>query len=823
MKEVNLSDFFLVRDVKEEYLEHTNQEISLGFRLTHKPYGITSPDTQKTIFNFINRLLRSWPEGTWIQKQDFFWERMVSPDSHRHYSDISIENAKYYSMRHTLGHASFLYISYIPEPFRNYYLRDSTFVRLVKQAMNVKAGTSAQKDRHTFVTSAKQEIENGTNGFKGHILSRKEWQKLFYAYYSGDYNFDNDHVPEVLDLGNYQNTSEGYLQRENVLFGNVFLASEPEESLPLWGQYKKAGENGKENFTYTPNEDLENYSAFPINGGLPFAHCTTVTIQKADSGAVIKAINKQMKLNSFGFGGASELNPDTVNQEMKDSQEAHAQQLKHNIVNTPYPACSYGVSVTIPSHDKESLSNKIEMTKSAFTQYTAKAEFNRGHNMANYFASAPAHGHNGHDFILSQSANALPFFNINTYQKGNPSGIQYIDPSTGYPINFEPWYNPNLAGVRNGYTTGPTRGGKSVKVANESDYYFNVGVHQVMIEKGRSYEWLAMVYDADYIDLNRDGEIGINLFGYDPKTLSELQKSLIVSVLSRMYPNRDDKVIAGVTNVLETYNKELILNGQTPHIESFFDYLKNKYDRVASVYAKHMDIDLYESEVERFVFGDNRWLFNNKKSININDRAFVIFELKSLESSPLFSLAVEAILGLINRKMEYWDRAIRMMIRIDEALQPFEDERSSHLLKEFYTQVGKFNAGIDIMVQSVGLIKKLPAWDAVKANTQLRTFTYNKHLDGWAETEAELLGWSPYRLKLLKNLRSTDRFRELLIIAGEEELVVGLELSPIANFVFSTTAEVRKEIQKIKYENPNKSMKELIFDHYYQNKKLKRA
>ncbi len=818
---IDLRNFFLIREVKENYLEHSNGEISLGFRLRHKPYGITSPETKKNIFEFLNRLLRSWPEGTWLQKQDFFWERMVTPDNSKHYSDVSRENYKYYSMRYTLGHESFIYVTYIPEKFRNYTLNDSPFVRMVKQGINP-PGKEMKAEIEAMIANITGELEKGVYGFSGKKLTTGQWEKVCYAFYSGDYNFDDWEVPEVLELGNYQHTPEGYLQRENVLFSNIFMGREPQQEVPLWDKYRVVSAKEEEGFVYLPNEEIENYSAFPITAGLPFAHCTTVTVQKASNELVIAEINKQMKLNTFGAGGGKQ-NPDNMDKEQKETTKAHAERLKSYIIDSAYPACSYGVTVTVPSHEKKALYEKTEMVKSAFSQYAAKGEFNKAHNMPLFFASAPAHGHNGHDLLIGQTVNALPFFNINSFKQGDHSGILYTDPTTGYPINFEPWDNPLLAGVRNGIVAGPTRGGKSVLVSNESDYYFNNGYHQVIIEKGKSFEWLAMIYDGDYIDLHPGSEIGIDIFEYDPGKMSELQKALIVSILSKIYPKSDENVIAGVTNIIEVYNQEMKQLGQNPSIESFYHYYVKEYMDSGSVYEKHIDLKLYEAELKRFVHGDNKWLFNNKESIKINQKPFVVFEMKSLEASPLYNLAFEAVLGLINRKMEYWDRAIKLVIKIDEVQQPFEDPNLSSIMKNYYTQVGKFNAGITIMVQGIDLINKLPAWDTIDSNTQMRSFTYNQHLSGWAEKQAKLLNWDSYRYKLVKNLRSTDRFREFMVIAGEEEMVFSLELSPIANFIFSTTAEVRKKIQKIKEENPNRSLKELIFEQYYRDKRKKTA
>lgn len=821
MRKIDLRNFFLVRDVKDGYLEHVNGEITVGFKLGHLPYGITSPETQKSIWNYINDLLKTWVEGTWVQKQDFFWERFIKPDANRHYSDVSIENMKYYSMRETMGHASFVYVTFTPDQFKHFNLKDSQFVRMMELALNP-VNKSSRKKADAMIKGIVKELQKGTNGFRGKLITKDQWAKIFYAYYTGNYNLENWDVPEVLDLGNFQVTEEGYLQRENVLFSNVFMGVEPQGTVPLWDRYKVASTEKNDKFVYNPNEKLKNYSAFPITAGLPFAHCTTVTLQKVDKNEAIKEVNKQMKLNTLGSAGAKGVDPDSMDKEEKASVNAHAERLKSFLSDSEYPPCTYGVSITIPSHSKQALSEKTEVAKGVFTQYAAKGEFHRAHNMPMYFASAPGHGHNGHDMFIGQSANAVPFININSYRDGDKSGILFKDPTTGHPMNFEPWDNPLLAGVRNGQVDGPTRSGKSVTVANECDYYVNNNYHQVIVEKGRSFEWLALIYDAEYIDLQPGSDIGIDLFDYNPARISELQKSIIVSVITKMYPKWDENVLAGVTHLLEQYNQHISEKGQDPSFNSFYDFYVKVYMKSKSVYAKHMDFELFESELKRFVHGTNKWLFNNEKSIKINHIPFVIFELKALESSPLYNLAIEAILGLINNKMEYWNRSIRLVIKIDEALQPFKNKHSSKLLEEFYTQVGKFNAGITIMVQSIGLIKELPAWTAVEANTQLRIYGYNAHLDGWAEREAELLNWNHHRYSLVKNLRSdTQHGRESLWVVGEEEMIVCLQLSPIANYVFSTTAEVRKGIEKLKLENPNRGLKELIFEDYYRRLRKK--
>jgi hypothetical protein len=52
---------------------------------------------------------------------------------------------------------------------------------------------------------------------------------------------------------------------------------------------------------------------------------------------------------------------------------------------------------------------------------------------------------------------------------------------------------------------------------------------------------------------------------------------------------------------------------------------------------------------------------------------------------------------------------------------------------------------------------------------------------------------------------------------GGQEKIVNLELSPITNATFSTTAEKRNQIQKLKADNPKMNIRELLFNEYYKN------
>lgn len=820
MSNQNLRNFFLIKKIENGIATHVNGEVSIGFKMSHYPFGISSPETQKNIFDYLTKLLRNFPEGTWLQKQDFFYKRFVLPDNQRHYSQISIENLKYYSMRETLGHASFLFINFTPEAYREYTLSDSQFVRMINL---LKAPfKKVSKEMESTIKGTQVELSKGINGFRGEILNDQQWQKVLYAFYSGSYNLEDWELPSTLDLGNYTITDEGYLQREEKLFASVYMGREPEQPIKLSDKWKVVATKKEGNFVYHPNEDIENYAAFPINAGLPFPHVTTVSIQRANGQKVIDGINREIDKNSFSKVSNTDdkRNPDAINHEEAETAKGHALGLKDQIARGSYPACSYGVSVILPDTNVNDLAAKIEATKTAFGQYSAKAEFNRSHNMPLFFASAPGHAHNGHDLIPSRVINALPFLNINSYENTSSDGILYKDSTTGYPINFEPWNNPDMAEVRNSYYAGPTRGGKSVMVSNETDYFYNHGYHQVIVEKGRSYEWLTIIYGGEYIVLRPDSKVGINLFDYHPDKISELQKTIIVNVLSGMYPDRNPKVYAAVTSMLENYNSFCSGTVAKPSIEGFYNFYTEDFMNSETVYKNHMDFVLFQEELKRFVHGANKWLFNNENNVAINHKRFVVFELKELESSPLFNLALEAILGLINAKLEFWNREIRFLIRIDEALQAFRTERGGELLGDFYTQVGKFNAAISIMVQSVSLLTDLPAFEAVETNTQLRVFTYNEHLDGWAETQVKKLGWSSHRLRLLKSLRSLKTGREHLMIVGGKEMIVNLELSPIAAFAFSTTAEVRNKVLKLHKENPQRGIKELIFDQYYNKESI---
>jgi hypothetical protein len=788
MKNQDLRNFFLIDKINNGIVEFCNNEIGIGFELNHYPYGLSSETHQENVINWLTKQQRLMPNGAWFQKQDFFYKQQVKTDKERHYSAISIEDQKFYSDRKSLSHKSYVYLIFTPSEFRDYTLNDSPFVRMVKMITNPnrKIGSDIEAQLNAF----KETFSNEQIGFTGKVMSTESWQKVLYAYYTGMYEVLEEELPSELDLGSYYLNDNGYLQREEKLFATVYLGREPEQPIFLNDKWKtQVGDDEK--LIYHPNNDMSCYSAYPINGGLPFEHVTTVSIQRTGNEKTINALKRERSLNSFGTsktGDGSKL--EKANIEIEESTAEHTGVLIDQIAKGSVPSCSYGVSVTVPATDNEQMGARILKVKNAFAQYSAKGEYNKAHNMPAFFTAAPGHAHNGHDLFYSRVVNALPFVNINTYTKTGTQGISFKDPFSGANINIDLWDDELLAQVRNGYYDGPTRGGKSVLVAKEIDYYNAHLFHQVIIEKGESYLNLTLLYNGDYIKLSPNGDYGIDLFDYDPRRISELHKSIMVNVFAMMYPKAEETIYEGLGTLIANYNEYCTIGGIKPHIESFEEYYNKDFKHIETRFKEYIDLELFSEQLEKFVRGENKWLFNNTNNISINHKRFVVFELKELESSPLFNMAMEAILGVINRKMEYWDRKIRLVIKVDEAVQPFRTDRGGKLLGDFYTQVGKFNAGISLMVQSIKMLTNLPAWEAVTSNTQYRWFTYNAHLDGWAESQAEELGWDSYRLNLLKSLRTHKYGREHLLIMGGQEKIA---------------------------DNPKMNIRELLFNEYYKN------
>ena len=439
MKSTNISKVLPIYAIENDLLISKKGDLSLVYKLSLPQIYSLDKQTILVINEIFDKVIRSLPDDTVIQKQDYFFvntlkDAIAEPDS-----ILSRSDNQFFYEKPTLSHECYLIISKNaknnvsldanPKLYENYISEFETFIKEVKNTIS-------------FLT--KEAF------FDVQRLNSEEIIKL---------------------LGNYFSLSND----DNTILGDIFLdkklqvgnkhaeifALTSNEQLPITVQPSL-----RHSEFSTPKTDFQIPFIQPISVGLDCNHIYNQVIYIENSEKMFKILKG--KLNNFKslavVSNENQLTYESINDLIEEVLEKELKFVKQHF------------SVIVWNETEEGLENDRSMLRNAyralgFTPYQIKYAIQDV--FLNNCPGAALMLPEDYKFI-GISEHSPVFMNFESYYESNKDGILFCDRKNGSPLRLDLWDSPVKRGLivnRNRLIFGPSGTGKSFLINHIASQY----------------------------------------------------------------------------------------------------------------------------------------------------------------------------------------------------------------------------------------------------------------------------------------------------------------------------------------------------------------
>jgi len=185
------------------------------------------------------------------------------------------------------------------------------------------------------------------------------------------------------------------------------------------------------------------------------------------------------------------------------------------------------------------------------------------------------------------------------------------------------------------------------------------------------------------------------------------------------------------------------------------------------------------------------------------DNPFVVLELEELKSKKdLQAIVLFLLMYHISEAMYRGTRDVRKSCIIDEAWDLFSGQsgNSAYFIETGYRRARRYNANYITITQSVHDYYKQPAATAAFENSDTLWLLAQKQESIDQLKKSERLSMDAYLERLLKSLRRTQDYSEVLIYTSGGYAVFRLVLEPFSRILYSSRAEEFSAVKRYQQE-----------------------
>lgn len=761
MKADSIEKKFPVFAIENDLIVSKKGDLSLVYELQlPQIYSLDSESLMK-VNGIFNKFLLSLPEGTIVQKQDYFFVQNVENSIASPESILSRSDNHFFYQKPILTHRCLLIMT--------------------KVSANKVSLQSNPKIYEQYISNY-LEFEKTVESAIGFIKSDELLDAI---------RLDDDAILEL--LGHYFSLSN----RETNVLRDIYM----DRKLQVGDKYSEIyaiTSNLQLPITIKTSTKKSEFSTQKTNFQVPFIQPLTVGL---DSNHIYnqvifiekhEKVNKTLKSNLNKFKSLS-----VVSNENKIAYE-QIKDLVDEVIEKELKFVKQHFSVQIWSEDHRILQqNKNEMLNAfknlGITPYQVKFLLQNV-----YLGNCP-----GATAFLAEemkfigiSEQSPIFLNFESYYGSNRSGILLADRKNGAPIRLDLWDDPLNRGLivnRNRLIFGPSGTGKSFLVNHMASQYYEQGHHIVMIDIGNSYKKLCDLFKGQYFTYDIEHPLEFNPFYSDSIEVSVDQKIFLLSILmflwkgDRPFKREEKQVLA---KYLDEFYENIADDEDTyPCMSSFFTYVLDSPPLVERE-EKYFDKLSFKLALQDFHDGKYCEILNSKKPINLLHERFIVFEMDNIKDHPILfplvtMLCIDVVLGKI-RKIP----SVKKSIFIDECWKPISSGEMAEFIKYLYKTVRKFNGEVAIATQDVEDILDTQAGPAMINNTDTMILLSHKKKMASKEKFAQHLSFTENDLQ---KLFSTDR-REVFIKVGNTSNVYKVKVSPERYACYTSNADENKAI-----------------------------
>ncbi|WP_025741806.1 TraG family conjugative transposon ATPase [Aquimarina pacifica] len=761
MKSDTIQKIFPIYAVEDDMIISKNGDITLGFKLQLPQIYSLDREAIDRINQLFDKIIRSLPENTIIQKQDYFFVDKIKEAVTEGDLMLSRSDNKFFYEKPTLSHECYLFIT-----------KDSK--SKISLSSNAKLYTKYMEEVKDFI-----QVVNTCISF----LAKEEFFKVD--------ALNSETILEV--LGKYISLSkDGQQSLQDLFFDKQLKVGNKLAEMYAISSYNQLPltiETTKKNIDFsTQKTDFQIPFIQPVCLGLECDHIYNQVIYIENSQKIFSKL--KTKLNQFkSLAILSKENEVTYNQ---------IDQLVNEVIENELRFVYQHFNIILWDINEEKLENHKNQLENAFKELSIAPYQIKNSLKDLFFANIPG-ACTGipelYKFIgISEQTPIL--LNFESYYEGNKDGILLTDRKNGAPVRLDLWIEPVKRGLivnRNRLIFGPSGTGKSFLINHIASQYYEQGHHIVMIDIGNSYKKLCNLVKGQYYAYDPDVPLEFNPFHFHHiDEVNNDKKIFLTSLIIFLWKGddpfrREEKQIIGL--YLDAYYESFEIGGEKyPCMASFYEFVDKNH--VMDNEEKYFDKISFQLSLRDFYDGKYSKILNSKTPIDLVQERFIVFEMDNIKDHPvLFPLVTMLCIDVVMSKIRKIPEA-KKSIFIDECWKPISKGEMAQFIKYLYKTVRKFYGEVAIATQDVEDILDTPAGPAMINNTDTMILLSHKKKMATKDKFAQYLSFSESDLE---KLFSTDK-REVFIKVGSVSNVYKVAVSPERYACYSSNADENKVI-----------------------------
>jgi conjugal transfer ATP-binding protein TraC len=405
-----------------------------------------------------------------------------------------------------------------------------------------------------------------------------------------------------------------------------------------------------------------------------------------------------------------------------------------------------------------------------------------------------------------KTSNCAHFMPLYASWRGNSRPVVLLTNREGAPFAIDPFAKelPNW----NGLIFGGSGAGKSFTIAQLMLQFCGQSPRPkiVWIDNGASSEKLIEVMDGEFIDLNLESGIRLNMFdleqGATKPTSSKIK--LILGCLELILKDEDKPGLPKREKALleeaifATYEKA---NGLSPTLSDLKDIL-----RAHSVEGLRKFADILFSWTGETAYGR---MLDGQTTVKLS-KDLVTIEIKGLDNHRELKDIFLLLFTSYIKDEAARDLATPYLLIIDEAHRLFLTPSGKDFAIESYRVFRKYNAGIWCISQNYrDFLKDRELADALMPNTTSVFILRQRKID-WDDFKSTF-DFNDAQVDAVKSLEIVKgKYSEFFFMQDENQAVLRLEPEPLSYWICTTDGAEKSKIESMRENSPELALIDIL-------------
>ncbi len=481
-----------------------------------------------------------------------------------------------------------------------------------------------------------------------------------------------------------------------------------------------------------------------------------------------------------------------------ESKLGHIEDLIRELLEGSEKLISMETNIYISSDTKEELDHKGDEVLKAFRQMGGcEGVIETLPTLELFLKNAPGICESSRDKKMksSNAAHLTPMFD---YWRGNKKPVCLLPNRDSVLFSIDPFAKelPNW----NGLIFGGSGAGKSFTICQLMLQFYGQSPTPkiVWIDNGASSETLLDVLDGEFINLNLESKICLNMFDLpvDETKPSPSKVKLILGALesilreddSKGLPKREKALLE--ESIFSTYEK---CKDKMPTLTDFRETLKSHPSQSLKVYS-----EILYSWTGNTAYGR---MLDGQTNIQLS-KDLVTIEIKGLDTYPDLQNVFLLLLTDFIKNEAAKDLRRPYLLIIDEAWKLFETQSGLSFTLEAYRTFRKFNGGIWCISQNYkDFLSSQEIKNAIFPNTTSIFVLRQRKID-WKDFQ-ESMDLNDNEIEVIKSLEIVKgKYSEFYYMQDENRSVLRLSPDPLSYWICTSDGHDKSTIMEMCLKHP---------------------